>query len=395
MNTQWLQQKRRLAKRVDDIAPFHVMQLLARARQMEAAGESVVHMEIGEPDFATPQPVIDAATAFIRKGQVHYTPACGLPALREQIAQWCEQRYGVNVSPQRIIITAGASGALQLVLGLLVNPGDEVLLPDPGYPCNRHFVRVFEGVANSIAVTPDNNYQPTLQQLAQHCNERVRALLLASPANPTGTMLSGDALQQMQQFCADRGVAMIVDEIYHGLTHEFDAPTALQYSDDVFVINSFSKYFSMTGWRLGWVVAPADCVADMEKLAGNLFICPPAPAQHAALAAFQPQTIAILEQRRHEFRRRRDFLLPQLTRLGFDVRVRPQGAFYIYADSSALAADSFAFSRDLLQEAAVAITPGLDFGANAAENHVRFACTVSEEMLAEGVARIERFIERG
>lgn len=387
--------ERSIAHRMGFIAPFHVMELLTRAKQLEAAGRSVVHMEVGEPDFPTPEPVIEAGAAFIRTGAVYYTPAGGLPALRQEIADWYKRRYGVDVSPERIIVTAGASGALLLALGVLVNVGDEVLLPDPTYPCNRHFVRVFEGIPRGIPVGADTNYQPTVDQITRQWSRRVKALLVASPSNPTGTMLKDGEIDRLAQCCAERGGRLIVDEVYHGLTYGCDAPTALQYSDDLFVVNSFSKYFNMTGWRLGWVVAPKAFVRDIEKLAGNLFCCPPAPAQYAALAAFRPETIEILEARRREFQMRRDFLLPELGKLGFAVRAHPQGAFYIYADSSALTGDSFAFARTLLEEAAVGITPGVDFGDNAPERHVRFAYTVSREKLEEGVARIGAFLGRG
>ena len=392
-----------VARRMADIAPFHVMELLARARQLEAAGRSIIHMEVGEPDFPTPQPIIDAAMAFIRSGNVHYTPALGIPPLREAIARFYAERYGVDVSPERIAVTAGASGALLLALGVLLDPGDELLLTDPGYPCNRHFVRTLEGVPRAIAVGPETNYQPTPAQVEAHWMPRTKGLLVASPANPTGTLLDAGELAALSLCVSGQGGRLIVDEIYHGLTYApkdiplgdgCDAATVLKFSDEAFVVNSFSKYFGMTGWRLGWLVAPREFVRDIEKLAQNLFISPSTPAQFAALAAFEPATIAILEERRREFRARRDFLLPAVGRLGFRVAAEPRGAFYLYADSSALAADSFLLARELIEEAGVAITPGLDFGSNAPERHMRFACTVAREKLEEGVARISRHMER-
>lgn len=382
----------RVARRMNDIAPFHVMELLTRARELEAAGRSIVHMEVGEPDFPTPQPVIEAANEFIRSGRVFYTPALGIPELREAISRFYAERYGAAVSPDRIAVTAGSSGALLLALAALLDPGDELLLPDPGYPCNRHFVRMLEGVPRALFVGPETGYQPTAEQVAKNWTARTRGLLVASPANPTGTLIAPSEMAGLAACVAERGGALLVDEIYHGLTYGCDAQTALSLSDEIFVINSFSKYFGMTGWRLGWLVAPSRFVRDIEKLAQNLFISPSTPAQHAALAAFRPETVALLESRRIEFQARRDFLLPELRRLGFRIAAEPRGAFYLYADCSAIAADSDAFARELLEQAGVAITPGLDFGENAPQRHVRFAYTVALEKLEEGVARLARHL---
>jgi aspartate/methionine/tyrosine aminotransferase len=375
-----------------DIAPFHVMELLTRARQLEAAGRDIVHMEVGEPDFPTPQPVIEAASAFIREGRVFYTPALGIPELREAIARFYLDRYGLDIAPERIAVTAGSSGALLLALGVLLDPGDELLLADPGYPCNRHFVRTLEGVPRALPVGPETDYQPTAEQLARHWTNRTKGLLVASPANPTGTMIPPAEMAALTAVVGERGGALLVDEIYHGLTYGCDAQTALDLSDEVFVINSFSKYFGMTGWRLGWLVAPPRFVRDIEKLAQNLFISPPTPAQHAALAAFAPETTRILEARRAEFQARRDYLLPALRQLGFRIAAEPRGAFYLYADSSAFADDSHALSTGMLEKAGVAITPGLDFGDNAPQRHVRFAYTVEQERLEDGVARLTRYL---
>lgn len=382
----------RSAPRVDDIAPFHVMELLARAKELEAAGRDIVHMEVGEPDFPTPAPIVAAAQAHLAGGRVFYTPALGLPELREAISAFYRTRYGVDVPAARIVVTAGASGALLLALACLAAPGSEWLLTDPGYPCNRHFVRSFEGVPVGIPVGAESNFQPTLAELERHWNERTTGALFASPANPTGTMLDAGTLAAIAGFVRQRGGQLIVDEIYHGLTYGKDAPTALQFGDDIFVVQSFSKYFNMTGWRLGWLVVPERFARDVEKLAQNLFIAPSTPAQHAALAAFHPETIAILESRRAEFRRRRDFLAPELERLGFRLSARPEGAFYIYADCSALTDDSERFARTLLETAGVAVTPGLDFGTHAPERHLRFAYATEIGRLGEAIERIRRFL---
>ena len=382
----------RIARRMNQIAPFHVMELLTRARELEAAGRSIIHMEVGEPDFPTPQPVIEAANEFIRSGRVFYTPALGIPELREAISRFYAERYGVDVAPERIAVTAGASGALLLALAALLDPGDELLLPDPGYPCNRHFVRMLEGVPRALCVGPESGYQPTAEQVAQSWTARTRGLLVASPANPTGTLIAAPTMAGLAACVGARGGALLVDEIYHGLTYDCDAQTALSLSDEIFVINSFSKYFGMTGWRLGWLVAPLRFMRDIEKLAQNLFISPSTPAQHAALAAFRPETIALLEGRRAEFRSRRDFLLPALRRLGFRIAAAPRGAFYLYADCASIADDSEVLARELIEQAGVAITPGLDFGDNAPHRHVRFAYTVTRDKLEEGVARLARHL---
>ena len=387
-------QTRHIAQRLAGVAPFHVMELLARARELEAQGRNIVHMEIGEPDFPTAKPICDAGIRVIETGNLFYTPALGLPALREAIARFYKDRYDVTVSPSRIIITSGASGALLLAIAVLIDGGDKVLMADPGYPCNRNFVRMMGGVADEIAVGADTAYQLTPELVESRWTAKTRAVMVASPSNPTGTLLPDAALQQIAAIAAERGGAMIVDEIYHGLVYDHAYTTALKFSDQVFVINSFSKYFNMTGWRLGWMVVPEAFVRDFEKLSQNIYLSAPTPSQHAALAAFEPETIAILEARRAEFKLRRDFLLPALRNIGFKIPVVPQGAFYIYADCSALCADSFAFARDLLEQAGVAITPGADFGANAAERHVRFAYTSAIPVLAEGVKRIAGFVGR-
>jgi aspartate/methionine/tyrosine aminotransferase len=371
------------------------MNILARARLMEAAGRSLVHMEIGEPDFTTPPPVVEAGIRALREGHTHYTPALGLTALREAISGFYKERYRVEVSPARIAITPGASGALQLVLALLINPGDQVLLTDPGYPCNRHLVRLAGGEAAILNVGADTAFQPTAEQVTAAWTARSAALMVASPANPTGTLIAPDVLEKTLGAVAERHGCAIVDEIYHGLVYEDEPPaTALSFSDQVFVVNSFSKYFGMTGWRLGWLVMPERYTAHVEKLAQNIFLAASTPAQYAALAAFQPETITILEGRRREFARRRDYLLSALRELGFVVPVTPGGAFYVYADCRRFTADSFGFAADILKQVGVAVTPGSDFGHNRPEHYLRFAYTTSLENLKEGVRRLREYLSK-
>lgn len=386
----------RLSQRAQNIEPFHVMDILARARAMESAGRSIVHMEIGEPDFPTPQPIVEAGIQALRQGYTHYTPALGLTALREAISTFYKERYGADVSPSRIVITPGASGALQLVLALLIDPDEQVLLSDPGYPCNRHLVRLAGGESVILAVNAESNFQPTAEQVAAAWSSRARALLLASPANPTGTLIATETLEDIINVVLDRQGSLIIDEIYHGLIYEKDQDlSALALSDEIFVVNSFSKYFGMTGWRLGWLVVPDHYTPHVDKLAQNLFLAASTPAQYAALSAFEPETIKILERRRLEFSRRRDFLIEALHNLGFVVPVTPGGAFYVYADCRRFSADSFKFASEILERAGVAITPGNDFGINLPERYLRFAYTTSLDRLEEGIRRLHDFLHMG
>lgn len=374
------------------IATFHVVEILARAKRLEAEGRSIIHMEIGEPDFDTPAPVLAAARRALGTRSMHYAPSLGLPELREAIAAYYGKRYGVAVDPGRVVVTSGSSGALLLALGVFVGPGKRLLLADPGYPANRHFVRVLDGEPVGIPVDAQSRYQLSAASVAAHWNDATVGALIATPSNPTGTMISHEALEAIYAAVRSRGGTLVVDEIYHGLTYGAAPRTALEIGADLFVLNSFSKYFNMTGWRIGWLVAPSDRVEAVERLAQNLFLSVSTPAQYAALAAFDEATIAVLEERRGIMRERRDFLIPALKRLGFAVPVEPDGAFYVYADASAVCGDSFEFCRRLLDEAGVAATPGIDFGEHRARDFVRFAYTTDIETLREAVRRIEGFL---
>lgn len=375
------------------IEPFHVMALLARANELQALGRDVIHLEIGEPDFTTAAPIVAAGQAALAAGHTRYTAARGLPQLREAIAGFYARRYQLSIDPERVLITPGGSGALLLASSLLVDPGKHWLLADPGYPCNRHFLRLIEGAAQLVPVGPEVRYQLTPELVARHWDADSVGALVASPANPTGTLLNRDELAGLSSALRARGGHLVVDEIYHGLTYGVDAASVLEVDDEAFVLNSFSKYFGMTGWRLGWLVAPPDAVAELEKLAQNLYISAPTMAQHAALACFEPATLEILEARRAEFARRRDFLLPALRELGFGIAVEPEGAFYLYADISAFGGDAFAFCQHMLETQFVAITPGLDFGRYQAAHHVRFAYTQDLPQLEAAVERIARGLQ--
>ncbi|QSA99132.1 aminotransferase class I/II-fold pyridoxal phosphate-dependent enzyme [Methylococcus sp. EFPC2] len=368
------------------------MELLRRAKALEAEGADVVHMEIGEPDFPTPAEVVSAGIESIRGGEVKYTPAAGLPDLRAAIARFYADRYGVHLPARRIFVTPGASGAFTLILAGLLERGDEVLLSDPGYPCYPNFVRLFGGEPRLVPVGAASNFQFDARLLSRHWAPTTRGVVMASPSNPTGTLASGASLREIAGLLDERDAFWLSDEIYHGLVYGERAHSALEFSDRAFVVNSFSKYFGMTGWRLGWAIVPDDFVDAAERLAQNLFISAPTHSQMAALAAFSPANLDELEGRRREFAVRRDFLLHELSGLGFDIPVRPEGAFYVYADCSRWSDDSFELAWRLLEDAHVAVTPGRDFGSHEARRHLRFAYTASVDRLAEGIARMRHWL---
>lgn len=383
---------RGFADRVDEIEPFRVVEVLARATELEAAGADIVHMAAGEPDFATAEPIIEAGRAALKRGATHYSQASGIPPLREALSRHYQDLYGLDIPPSRIMVTPGGSGALLLIAALLMNPGDGMLMSDPGYPCNRHFMRLVEGHGQLVPVDASSNYQLTAELVADNWADNTMGAMVASPANPTGTALSRGQLAALSAAARARNGHLLVDEIYHGLVYEGDAPSVLEVDPDAFVVNSFSKYFGMTGWRLGWLVAPEAAVKEMEKLAQNLFISMSTMAQHAALAGFEPSTIAILEERRDIFRQRRDFLLPALQNLGFAVPCTPTGAFYIYADASRFTHDTQAFCLSLLEEHGVALTPGVDFGHHRSGEHLRFSYTTGMDRLELAVERLARVL---
>lgn len=383
------------ARRLGEIDPFRVMKLLARANALEEQGHDVVHMEVGEPDFATPAPIVRAGLAALADGRTRYTPASGIHELREAIARHYEERFGVSVDPARIFVTAGASGALLLVSALLLNQGEGLLMTDPGYPCNRHFLKAFHGEGQLVPVGAGEHYQLTAEAVRRHWEGNTRGVMLASPANPTGAMVARAELSAVIEEVRSRNGHVVVDEIYQGLTYGEAGPVSvLQVAGDAFVLNSFSKYFGMTGWRLGWLVAPADAAEELEKLAQNLFICPSSIAQYAALAAFGPEAREIMERQRRIFAQRRDFLIPGLKELGFVIPLVPEGAFYVYAQLPEGSAPSETFCERVLEEQKVAITPGTDFGFHRADDHVRFTYAEDRARLALALERIGRALGR-
>ena len=387
----------KLAARLDHIEPFYVMECAKAAQEIARGplcdpaqgGRPMIYLNIGEPDFTAAPAVVAAAERCMRQGRTQYTQATGLPALREAIARWYGTRFGIDVAASRIVVTAGASAALQLATLALVDGGDELLLPDPSYPCNRHFVAAAGGRAVLLPAGPKQRFQLDADAVQRAWGPRTRGVLLASPSNPTGTSIERSQMQRIVDAVRERGGFTLVDEIYLGLSYDAAfGHSALEHGDDVIVINSFSKYFGMTGWRLGWLVLPEALVAPVEKLAQNLYICAPAIAQHAALACFEPASLAEYERRREAFRARRDFIVPALERLGLPVPVMPDGAFYAYADVSAHAPSSWDFCFDMMRRAQVALTPGRDFGPHAGERYLRLSFASSMDELAQAVQRL-------
>lgn len=385
-----------VAQRVHAIEPFRVMEMVKAAGEMKRGGIDVISMSVGEPDFTAPDIVAHAAMEAIKGGVTQYTDSLGLRELREAIAGHYATHHGLDIDPRRIVVTAGASAGLLLACAALVAEGDQVLMPDPCYPCNRHFVSAFGGRPVLVPASSEDRYQLSAAHVAANWNAHTRGVLVASPSNPTGTSMTPEQLRDMLAAVRARGGFAIIDEIYQGLSYDHKPVSALAFDPSVITVNSFSKYFSMTGWRLGWLVVPDALVPTFEKLAQNLFICAPTVAQQAALACFTPEALAIYEERRREFQRRRDFLVPALRELGFQVPVMPDGAFYVYADMSALAhadaGDSTAFAWSVLRDAHVAIVPGDDFGFAAPGRHVRFSYATRLERIEEAVGRLRRVL---
>lgn len=374
------------------ITPFHVMAILARCKEMEAQGRDIIHMGVGEPDFPTPQPIIDAGIAALQNNLTHYTSALGLQELRDKISAYYQSRFIANINREQIIVTPGSSGALQLILSYVLQAKQKLMICDPTYPCNRNVAKLFGGDVCAISVDSKSEFQLNVELVKSHWSEDIAAVLVASPSNPTGTICKKQQLLEIADFLATKNRLLIVDEIYQGLTYGVVSETVAGERDNIFVLNSFSKYFGMTGWRAGWLVAPTQHVDSLDAIAQNTYLATSTIAQHAAIAAFSNQTIFILEQRRKIFQKRRDILCAGLTQLGLNVPVIPQGAFYIYVNISEYSDDSFTFCSSLLESKGVAITPGCDFGDYEAHHYVRLAYTTSEEKIQEGMQRIGEFL---
>ena len=380
------------ANRLATIEPFYVVDVLTRAKLLERQGVDVVQMVAGEPDFPTIDPIVDAAKKALTEGKTYYTEALGLLPLREKISELYQTRYNVKVPVDRIVITPGASGALQLTALTLLNPGDGVMLADPGYPSNRQFIRLAGGEPQLVPVSFEDNYQLTGELVDKYWQANTRAAQVATPSNPTGSVLNFDELTALHHAVTQKSGHLIVDELYHGLHFDEPCDTVLSITDSAFVINSFSKYFGMTGWRLGWMVVPEDAVPHIEKLSQNMFISLSTPAQYGALAGFTEESTLLLDQRRDVFKQRKAFLIKALREIGFEIPIEPKGAFYLYASAKKFTDDSFGFCHELLDKAHVSVTPGKDFGDYLSNEHVRFSFTTSMESLEKGVERLARFL---
>ncbi len=382
----------RLAARTNEFLTFQVVELFKQAQALQAAGKDIISLGIGEPDFTAPPQVVEALQRAAQAGQSGYSAPAGLMPLREAIAQFYHDQFGATINPRRVIVTAGASGALTLACAALVNPGGEVLMPDPSYPANSNFVLAAGGRPRLIPSSAAKRFQLSAEDVAQQWTDATQGVLVASPSNPTGTSIDhGELSRLLAEVRARHGFA-IVDEIYLGLSYEGQPRSALTLDDDIIVINSFSKYFHMTGWRLGWMIVPEDMAAPVEKIAGSLAICAPTLAQHAALACFTPDALRTFEHRREAFKQRRDYLLPEFERLGLKVPVKPDGAFYIYADISDFGTDSASFSQRLLLEAGIAAVPGLDFGPAHGHHTMRFSYATGLDRLEQAVDRLGRLL---
>jgi aspartate/methionine/tyrosine aminotransferase len=387
----------KISNRAQKVEPFYVMEVFKEAsklaKEVAHTDKPMIFLSVGEPDFTAPPLVQAAAERAISLGKTQYTNANGIDPLREKISAWYAQRFNVHVPASRIIITAGASAALQLACLALIDAGDEILMPDPSYPCNRHFVHAADGVAKLIATAPEERFQLSAAKVQANWGAKTTGVLLASPSNPTGTSIHPDELRKIHEFVRAKGGITMIDEIYLGLSHDATfGKSALELGDDIISINSFSKYFNMTGWRLGWLVVPEKLVSPIERLAQNLYICASSISQAAGLACFEPESIATYEQRRAEFKARRDYFLPALKELGFNILVEPDGAFYVYADASPLFAklgvkDSWDFAFEIMRRAHVAITPGRDFGTDSTAHFVRFSTASSMKDLQTAIAR--------
>ncbi len=380
--------KRKYAARLGNMTSFKVVDFLEAAVAMQAAGRDIVRMEAGEPAFATAPAIVAAATRALADEKTKYTPSLGIAELREAIAGFYDTRYGLNIAPERVVVTTGSSAALGMICDLFINPGDGLQLTDPGYPCNANFVRRAGGEPQLVPVDAANAYQLTAELVEQYWQANTIGVMVASPSNPTGEIIDRANQRAINDVVRQRNGVLVMDELYHGLVYDQKETSILSVTDEAFVINSFSKYFGMTGWRLGWMVVPEDTLSPISIMAQNFFISPPSIAQYAAIAAFEPKTIALMEQRREELRRRRDFLVPALRELGFVIPHVPAGAFYVYASIENLAEDSETFCWDMLERAGVAFTPGTDFGQHLARQHVRFSYTQSLDRLELAVERL-------
>ncbi len=382
----------KLASRTEAISPFYVVQVLKEVAELEQQGKDVIRLFVGEPDFSTPNAILQLGLDSLATEPQVYTSSTGVPALKEKIAERYRRWHDLDIPAERILVTPGGSAALQVAFLASLNTGDYVLLPEPGYPCNANLLAMVNAHSVSVHLDAKHKMALTIEQLETHVTESTRGLLIASPSNPLGSVMSLEQWRAVSDFCRQRDIHLFADEIYHGLTFDGLAPTALQADDDAWVIQSFSKFYGMTGWRLGWLVVPEYAIEACERIAQNLYLSSSAIAQQAAMAGFRPEVEAECFARRDELKARRDYLLTALPELGLPVMANPDGAFYLYVDVSNYTYDAQAFCSRLLQEAGVAITPGIDFAGPVPNTSVRIAYTVSVDRLKEAVSRLREFL---
>ncbi len=384
----------KFSDRANAIHPFYAMAFSEKASALESKGHDVIRLNIGEPNFGAPEPVLKAMENALACGDFPYTSALGSPELRHAVADFYQQRHKVNIKANNVVITAGASAALLLVCSALINPNDKVMLADPAYPCNRQFIRCFGGVLQSVLTDEKSRFQLDLSAVRNEWREETKGVMLASPSNPTGTSVSPEDLKAICDFAKSKSAWRIVDEIYLNLSHRDDAQTALAFDPDVIVINSFSKYFGMTGWRLGWCVVPDEMLPVVEKLAQNLYICPSTLAQKAALACFSKDSLAICEQRRQSLIKRKNWLLEKLSASSLKIDLEPDGAFYLYIGIKHTGMSSMNFCERLLDEHHLALTPGNDFSETTGDDYVRLSFAASDKDLEEGLRRLHTFLSK-
>jgi len=376
-----------ISRRAEEMTPFLVMDVLERARAMESQGIDVVHLEVGEPDFDLPAPVCEAVNKALAEGHTHYTHSLGDPELREAIAEHYNERYGVVVDPDRIIVGSGTSPAMMLVFSALLEAGDEVIISDPGYACYPNFIRFAGGVPVPVPVSESDGFQLSAEAIADRVSDRTRAVVINSPSNPTGIVLSEERMREIN----DLGVRVVSDEIYHGLVYDGKEHSILEFTDDAIVLNGFSKLYAMTGLRLGYLIAPPEFIRPIQKMQQNLFICANSAVQRAGIAALR-ETDEDVARMRRTYNERRQFMIKRLRELGFGIAAEPTGAFYVFVNAGHLSGDSYNLAFDILEKAHVGVTPGVDFGANG-EGYLRFSYANSLERIAEGLDRIELYLE--
>jgi len=377
-----------ITEKAKAITPFIVMEVLEKAAEMEKRGINVVHLEVGEPDFNVPVCVSEAVQKAFAEGRTHYTHSLGDPELREEIAIRYKKEYGVHVSPEQIIVTSGSSPAILLTLGVLCDSGDEIILSDPGYACYQNFIRFVGAKAVKVPVYEEDGFQYRPEEISKKITSKTKAILINSPMNPTGNLLSHEVMQELTRF----GVPIISDEIYHGLVYESRAHSILEFTQNAFVLNGFSKLFAMTGLRLGYVIAPAECIRPMQKLQQNLFICASSTAQRAGISALQNAANDV-EKMKETYNKRRIYLVGRLQKMGFSIQVPPTGAFYVFVNAKHLSENSYELAFDILEKAHVGVTPGIDFGENG-EGFLRFSYANSIENIEEGLNRLEKYLEK-